>query len=369
MLSGKQNQHSSLQHAIVKGWERGRWKFCSAWYNPTVVLLRVLRRIHYAGTVLVIVLFALSACNVSEGERAERREDPWNIVFVPAIEDPFYRAIADGASETADTKEVSFSVTDYPELWSVDIQKSLLESQDWSSVDAVLIGPTSTAALNEELRAVAERGVAVITVDTYVGDGHYDEGEDDYAVSYVGTDNWKGGRKVAEALAELVGKEGEVYVNTTHSDVSSVSDRVKGFIAGMAEIPNMQIVATDYNQDRQDIAFTQTLRRLQEYPDVRAVFATNLSSSQGANQAILESGLTGAVRIASWDSTEPIIQALERGVVDLVLAQSPREIGAEAVKLAIDHLEGRSVPDRVHVNAEILTLESVNELSLDELTY
>jgi ribose transport system substrate-binding protein len=285
------------------------------------------------------------------------------------VEDPFYRAIGAGAAKAAEEHGLRYSETEYPELWAAEAQREILTDLDLSDADALLVGPVSTVALDGELQAIAETGIPIITVDTYVGDGDYSTGEDDYALSFVGTDNYNGGKEVAERLAELVGKEGSVYVNTTHSDVSSVSNRVEGFIAGMAEFPNMHVIATEYNQDRQSVAYSQTLRILREYPDVRAVFATNLFSSQGAYQAVLDSGLTGAVRIASWDSTEPIVEALERGFVDLVLAQSPREIGAKAVSLAIDHLEGRSVPRRVHVGAQILTLESVEGVDIEELTY
>ncbi|MEX2442283.1 MAG: substrate-binding domain-containing protein, partial [Alkalispirochaeta sp.] len=192
---------------------------------------------------------------------------------------------------------------------------------------------------------------------------------DSYARSFVGRDYWIGVMDVADRLAELVVKEGAVYVNTTHSDVSSVRDRVNGFIAGTAEFPHLHVIATDYNQDRQSVAYTQTLSRLQEHPEVRAIFATNLFSSQGAYQAVVESGLTGAVRIASWDSTTPIISALRRGSIDIVFSQTPVEIGSQAVELAIDHLQGRSVPRRVHVGGQILTQETIDDFDLEALTY
>jgi ribose transport system substrate-binding protein len=321
----------------------------------------------------VYLLLALQAllfpgCEAAEGDGRDP-EEPWHIVFVPAVEDPFYRAIGAGAAEAAAERQLRYSEAEYPELWAAEAQREILLSSDFSDVDVLLVGPVSTVALNEELKAIAQGGVPIITVDTYIGDGDYSGGEDSYALSFVGTDNYSGGKEVAERLAELVGKEGSVYVNTTHSDVSSVSNRVEGFIAGMAEFPNMHVIATEYNQDRQSVAYSQTLRVLREYPDVRAVFATNLFSSQGAYQAVLDSGLTGAVRIASWDSTEPIVEALERGFVDLVLAQAPREIGAKAVSLAVDHLEGRSVPRRLHVGARILTLESIEGVDIEELTY
>lgn len=315
----------------------------------------------------MLIVAALVSCGAEVREDKETRAS--RIVFVPAVEDPFYRAIGAGAAEAAEEEGVELEVTEYPELWSAEAQRTILDGYDFAGVDVALIGPVSTGALQEELKAIAESGTAIITVDTYVGDGDYSEGDDAYALSFVGTDNWSGGKQVAERLAELVGKEGAVYINTTHSDVSSVANRVEGFIAGMAEFPNMHVIATEYNQDRQSVAYTQTLRILRDYPDIRAVFATNLFSSQGAYQAVLETGLTGAVRIASWDSTEPIVEALKGGFVDLVLAQSPREIGRRAVALAIDHIEGRRVPRRVHVGARILNLESLEEANLEELTY
>lgn len=317
---------------------------------------------------VLLLVFAFLGCTPSERARSASRP-PRQIVFVPAVEDPFYRAIGAGARRASEAAGVPYAEAEYPEVWSADAQRGVLQEVDFDTVDVLLIGPVSTDALNEDLLQIHHHGVAVITVDTYVGDGDYTDGDDSYALSFVGTDNWTGGKEVAEQLAELVGKEGAVYVNTTHSDVSSVRDRVNGFIAGTAEFPHLHVIATDYNQDRQSVAYTQTLARLQEHPEVRAIFATNLFSSQGAYQAVVESGLTGAVRIASWDSTSPIISALRRGSIDIVFSQSPDEIGSQAVELAIDHLQGRSVPRRVHVGGRILTQETIDDFDLEALTY
>lgn len=291
------------------------------------------------------------------------------VVFVPAVEDPFYRAIGAGARRASEAAGIAYSEAEYPPVWSADAQRDVLQEVDFGTVDVLLIGPVSTAALDKDLQQIHRSGVAVITVDTYVGDGDYTEGNDSYVLSFVGTDNWSGGKEVAERLAELVGKEGAVYVNTTHSDVSSVRDRVSGFIAGTAEFPHLFVIATDYNQDRQSVAYTQTLARLQEHPEIRAIFATNLFSSQGAYQAVVESGLTGAVRIASWDSTTPIVTALRQGAIDVVFSQTPAKIGSQAVKLAVDHVQGRSVPRRVHVDGQILSQEMIDELDIEALTY
>ncbi|MEX2444750.1 MAG: substrate-binding domain-containing protein, partial [Alkalispirochaeta sp.] len=172
-------------------------------------------------SIAVLLVLAFFGCTPSERSSSASLESR-QIVFVPAVEDPFYRAIGAGARSASETAGVQYAEAEYPEVWSVDAQRAVLQEFDFDTVDVLLIGPVSTAALNEDLQQIHRRGVAVITVDTYVGDGDYTEGNDSYALSFVGTDNWIGGKEVAERLAELVGKEGAVYVNTTHSDVSSV---------------------------------------------------------------------------------------------------------------------------------------------------
>ena len=72
----------------------------------------------------------------------------------------------------------------------------------------------------------------------------------------------------------------------------------------------------------------QTLAALQKNKDIVGIFGTNVFSAQGSYQAVVNAGLTGAVKIASWDATKELIGALKKGQVDLVLAQKPAEMGA-----------------------------------------
>ncbi|MFP4407841.1 MAG: hypothetical protein ACLFPW_04910 [Spirochaetaceae bacterium] len=99
---------------------------------------------------LLTLMLLIDGC-VEQGGVGESR-DPWRVVFVPAIEDPFYRAIGAGAAEAAKSKGIEFDVAEYPQLWSADAQRKVLEAYDLDGVDALLIGPTSTVALQSELK-------------------------------------------------------------------------------------------------------------------------------------------------------------------------------------------------------------------------
>jgi ribose transport system substrate-binding protein len=168
----------------------------------------------------------------------------------------------------------------------------------------------------------------------------------------------------------MIGKKGKVYMNTTNPDVSSVSGRRDGFLRAMKEFPDIKVVGIDYNLDVQETAQRQTAAVLQANPDLKGIFGTNLFSAQGAYQAVVNAGLTGAVKIATWDATVDLIEALKAGKVDLVLAQKPYEIGYLAVEWGYKHLtEGAEVPKRVVPGFFFFTKENVNNPDSQQYIY
>jgi ribose transport system substrate-binding protein len=293
-------------------------------------------------------------------------------LFVPGIKDPFYYAMERGAREKAQELGVRLIIADYPTSWGPEAQIPILEAATTrNDLDFILVAPTSVDALIMPLTKLAARGIQIITVDTFLGDGDYTKDSPySFPLSYIGTDNELGGKKIAENLARLLGETGKVYVNTTTPDTSSTIGRVKGFIAGIAEFPNMEVVGVDYNLDVQETARKQTLAMLQKNPDIVGVFGVNVFSAQGAYQAVVEAGLTGAVKIASWDATRDLINALRAGQIDLVLAQKPAEMGALGVEWGYKFFrEHAQVPKKVIPGFEFFTRDNVTDSAMQQFIY
>ena len=63
-------------------------------------------------------------------------------------------------------------------------------------------------------RRAHDAGIPIITVDTFIDDGNYQDGagDGDFPLSYIASDNVLGGQIAARALAEAIGarKEGRV---------------------------------------------------------------------------------------------------------------------------------------------------------------
>ncbi len=320
---------------------------------------------------LLVLAVAMPTFSAGSGEKAKEKKQ-LTFAFVPGVSDPFYYTMERGARQKAKELGVNLVVAEYPKSWGPEVQVPILESVvARGGIDLVIIAPTSVDALIEPLKKIYDQGIEIITVDTYLGDGDYSkESNYSFPLAYIGTDNRLGGKKVAEHLAKMVGEKGKVYINTTNPDVSSVMNRVKGFKEGIAEFPNMEVVGVDYNMDVQQKAQEQTLAALQKYPDIVGVFGTNVYSAQGAYQAVVNAGLTGAVKIATWDATVDLINALKEGKVDLVLAQKPAEMGSLSVEWGYKYFkEHAKVPKKVIPGFVFFTKENVNDPDMQQYIY
>jgi len=270
--------------------------------------------------------------------------------YMPGIEDPFMRMIEKGAAAKAKELGATLIVGEYPKAWGPDLQVPILEALvARGGFNFLIVVPTSNEALIAPLKKISDKGIPMITTDTFLGNGDYSKSSNfSFPLAYIGTDNELGGYEIGKRLAELIGNTGKVYMNTTNPDASSVTGRRDGFLRAMKEFPDIKVVGIDYNLDVQETAQRQTAAVLQKHPDLKGIFGTNLFSAQGAYQAVENAGLSGEVKIAAWDATPDLIQALKDGKVDLVLAQRPYQIGQLAAEWGFNYLTKKvKVPKKV----------------------
>jgi len=292
--------------------------------------------------------------------------------FMPGIADPFYFTMEKGAQAKADELGVELIVGEYPKAWGPEYQVPILKALvARGDIDLLFTAPTSTEALIPVLKEIHDSGIPIITVDTYLGDGDYSKPSNyDFPLSYIGTDNFLGGQVVAGQLALMLGGKGEVFLENTNPDTSSVMNRELGFRAGINIFPDMELVGVEYCLDVQETAIAQVSAALQKNPDLGGVFGVNVFSAQGAYQAVVNAGLEEVVKIATWDATEILIEALKRGELDLILAQMPGEMGSLCVEWGVKHLtEGAELPKKVIPGFFVFTQDNVNDPEAQKYIY
>jgi ribose transport system substrate-binding protein len=298
-------------------------------------------------------------------------QDTIKIGFLPGVVDPFYQVMQLGVEAAAKKLNIEV-VTQIPATWGVEVQTPILDAMvARGDLDYIVTAPTDKDQMIGPLKAAVDAGIKVITVDTFLGDGDYVNGPVTFPISYIGSDNVEGGRISARGLAKAIGGKGSVYINSTNPNVSSVEGRAVGFKEVMEkEFPDIKVVGLDFNLDDMNTAVQQTTAVLQRTPDLAGIFGTNVFSAQGAGTAVINAGLGGHVQVVAYDATQFAIEQLRAGVVSLVLAQKPFDMGYMAVQFAAADAAGvTSLPRRVETGFAIIDKDNVDDPAVARFIY
>jgi len=283
-------------------------------------------------------------------------------LVVGVKDDAFYVTMQRGASAEAQRLGLTF-VTDGPAQFNAVQQTPIIDAMIAKKVDALLVAATDKQAMIQPLKRVADAGIPVISVDTFIGDGNYTSGPVTFPLSYVGSDNTQGGMIACQALIQSIGGKGSIYIQNVNPGISTTDQREQGCKDAInATNGAVTLAGVDYNGDSAATSAQQTAAVLQRNPQLSAIFGANLFSAEGAAQAVKNAGLTGTVKIANFDAPESAIQDLRNKVVDIVIAQKPADIGKDAVDLAALALEGKTtdIPKRVPTGYVVITRDNVD---------
>jgi len=299
------------------------------------------------------------------------QEDKPKIGFLPGVVDPFYQVMELGVNQAVKDFGLGEVVTQFPQKWNVTEQTPILESYiARGDLDYIIIAPVDKEQMVAPLQKAVDAGIKIITVDTFLGDSDYVNGPVTFPISYIGSDNVEGGRIAARALIEALGGKGKVWVENTNPGVSSVEGRLQGFKEVIDQTPGMTFVGVDYCLDDATKAAEQVAAVLQREPDLAGIFGVNVFSAQGAGNAVKAAGLQGAVQIVSYDATKDAMENLKNGVVTMVLAQKPYDMGYLGVEFAMADWRGvTSLPKRVTTGFAILTKENMNDPEFSRFIY
>ena len=312
-----------------------------------------------------IVLFVLS---LIPGAMAQ--DDGYTIAFVPGVNpDPFYITMSAGVNQAAADLGLTVIQQD-PERFDVTVSAPIIEALiARGDIDALVTAPNDKEQSIPVLQDAHEAGIAVLTVDTFIGDGNYADGEVTFPITYIGSDNTQGGYIACSALADNLGAGAKIYVTNTRPGISTTDQREEGCLAA-AEDHGLIVSRVDYNENSADTAQQQTAAVLQANPDIVGMFATNTFGALGAGTAIQNAGLQGAVEVALFDAGEENIGFLRDGIVSLVIAQKPADMGYLGVALATAVLDGvASIPARIGTGYAIITADNVDDPDVSRFFY
>ncbi len=238
-------------------------------------------------------------------------------------------------------------------------QINIIQDMITRRVDGIVLAACDENALASAIEQADRAGIPVVMMDSGV--------KSEIPKSLVATDNIAGAKKAAQVLAELMGGSGEVGLMPFISGAATSELREQGFKEGIAEYPDIRLVAVNYSQSDPDTAMNVTADMLTAHPNLGGIFSANEPGAIGAAQALRAAGKTGDVKLVAFDASGEQLAALEDGAIQALIVQNPFKMGYEAVKTVVDVIRGKEVPQRVDTGVTVITPDNINDPDVQAL--
>jgi ribose transport system substrate-binding protein len=301
----------------------------------------------------------LSSCSSGSGGSGGGSK---SITLITGVKsDPFYITMTCAAQAEAKAKGVGFTA-DGSAQWDVSVQRPLIDSVAAAKPAGLLVSPVDTTALTPSLKQIQNAGTKVGLVDTSVTDPSI-------GITRISSDNVKGGQVAADALAKQMGEKGSVIVISVKPGVSTTDDRIKGFTQEMAKYPGISVIPTLYDNDLPATAASQIQSTLAAHPDLGGVFAGNTNTAQGIATGLKQAGKQGAVKVVAFDAEPDEVTALKANTIQVLVAQDPAAIGAQAVDQLVDSFNGKAVTASIGTTMVAITQQNMNDPAVSKYFY
>ena len=271
----------------------------------------------------------------------------------------FWKSIHAGSNKAAE--ELKAQGTDIEVIWKGPLREDDREQQIQvvegfaaQGVSGIVLAPLDDRALVRPVADARRAGVPTVIIDSGL--------QSDEFVSFVATDNRKGGSLAADRMGQLLGGKGKVLVLRYAEGSASTSEREAGFIETIKQkFPEIEIVSMDqYAGATRDTAKRASENLLNRFGDqVQGIFTPNESSTAGMLLALEDIGKAGKVSFVGFDVSQRFIDALNSGQLHGIVVQNPFNMGYLGVKTIVDNLLGRTVEKKIDTGVMLVTKENM----------
>ena len=283
-------------------------------------------------------------------------EAPRVALVLKTLNSPFFIDMEKGAQEAARRLGVNLTVQAAEREVDVDKQMQIIENLIQTGIKVLLVTPSGSKEIAPAIAKANKAGIRVVVVDTRVDAG----AAKDAGItidSYIGSDNYEGGKMAGSYLVQATGGKASVGVLEGIPGHETGDQRLRGFKDAVKDAKGIKIVASQNANWERDQGFTVFQNMLEAHPEIDAVFSANDMMALGAVEAIAAKGKTGKIKVVGYDAVEDAKKAIADGTIVASVAQFPSEMGRVAVETADKLLKGQAVPAEQLVRIDLVTRE------------
>jgi ribose transport system substrate-binding protein len=258
-----------------------------------------------------------------------------------------------GAQEAADRLGINLIVQAADRELDVERQMQICENLIQRKVDVLCVTPSGTREIIPAIIKANASDIPVIIVDTQADLEALAQAGGKTA-SFIGSDNYEGGRLAGLFLTEKLGGKGKVAILEGIPGHETADSRRKGFLDSIALSPGIEVVTSQPANWERDQGFNVFQNMLQAHAGINGLFAASDLMALGAMEAIAAAGKTGKITIVGFDARDEAKQARKNGTMAGTIAQHPDDMGKAAVENAYKLLQGESIPNHIAVTIELI---------------
>jgi ribose transport system substrate-binding protein len=316
---------------------------------------------------LLPAALSLAACGKSEGPKGAKA-NPYEIAVIPkGMTHEFWRTIHAGAiraQRDLQAKDLHVELVWKGPLREDDREQQVQVVESFASqgIDGMVLAPLDEKALVRPVEEAARLGVPTVIMDSALAS--------DQIVSFVATDNYKGGEMGADALGEAMGGKGRILLLRYAEGSASTTAREQGFLDRRAKAwPGLDLVSSDqYAGATRDTAKRAAENLLNRFGrELDGMFVVNESSTSGMLLALQDAGLAGKVKFIGFDANQAFVEAMRKGELHGFVLQNPFKMSGLALETLVDHLQGKAVQKLVDTGVSVVTPQNLDAPQMQAL--
>lgn len=268
---------------------------------------------------------------------------------------PYLReGIARGVEEYRDFNiELQYEICKFSEPQE---QARLIREAVQKGCDGIILSPINAGVVRDAVNRAADKGVPTITVNSDLTDSR--------RLCTVDQDNDREGRIAGRLMGSFLRGQGRIAVVTAASAEENnnygVKNRETHFVSLISEqFPEIKIVRRIESMEDPVITFAQTMRLLEEEPELDGIFVT-CGGVKEIGRAIKINGVQGLTVVCYSDYPE-IQELMREDIVTCTISSDLPEQGKLPVQLMMNYLllHQRPKQEQYLVKSAIMVKESL----------
>jgi ribose transport system substrate-binding protein len=245
--------------------------------------------------IIVLVVIAIIFIGIGIARKGKLGSQRRIAVIPKGITHIFWESIRMGAEKAGAEADVKIFWNGPEREGNREKQIQIIEDFITQKVSGFVLAPIDNKALVPSVEKIYARKIPCVIIDSDIDTDNY--------VSFIATDNYRGGVIAARRMGKILRGRGEIVVVKYAPGSASTMKRENGFIDTIKkEFPEIEIVDSKYGMDTVETALQAAEDLLTKNAEIDGLFACNESTSVGALRALQSQGRAGKMKMIGFDA-------------------------------------------------------------------